>query len=82
MKLDSNERKQVWSALLKEGDNLHNCEVLQCDKIPVYKTQKDRLVEDCVPFPVCHGLYKKSICMFSDVGKSTVSLLPEKGRQR
>ena len=65
MKLCSTERKQAWSAMLKEGDYLHNCKVLESGKggtfIPVYRTKTDKKADDFVPCSVCHGLYHKSL---------------------
>ena len=64
MKLCSTERKHAWSAMLKEGDYLHNCKVLESGKggtvIPVYRTKTDKKADDFVPCSVCHGLYHKS----------------------
>ena len=86
VEIGSKYRKQAWSTRLMEGDNLHNCMVLEYSKgVPtVYRTQKDNIAVD-----LCHALSAMacirnlfSIYMFSDVGKNMVYLFTGKARQR
>ena len=64
MKKGSRERRTAWGELLRQGDFLHNYEVLRANTgvfIPKYISQKERRPKDFVPCSVCKGMYKRNL---------------------